>query len=105
MQNQQTKSKVIKKVIALAIGLLMNPFLLWIVFLVDSPTSNEWLHGKSLLERTPFAYIYFWSSVILSGNPPSFELAILAAIISNTILYSGLIYFTLNLFRKRQNYL
>jgi hypothetical protein len=91
-----TKSKFIKKTIALSIGLLMNPILLVIVYLVDSPTSNEWLQGKALLERTPFSYTYFWSSVFLPGNPPNFSVAMLAAIISNTILYSVLIYTVLN---------
>jgi len=92
-----TKSEFLKRTIALSIGVLVNPILFVIICLVDSPTSNEWLHGKPLLERTPFAYTYFWSSVFLPGNPPNLGTAMLAAIISNTILYSVLSYIVLNL--------
>ena len=90
-----TNSKFIKKT-ALSTWVLMNPILFLIVIWVDSPNSNEWLHGKPLLERTPFAYSYFWSSAFLPGDPPNFELAMVTAIISNTILYSVLSYIVLN---------
>jgi hypothetical protein len=95
------ESKFKNKIISLIVGILMNPILLVIIFLVDSPTSNVWLHGKPLLERTPFAYTYFWSSVFLPGNPPAAEPAMLAAVITNTCLYFVLSYFILGQIRKK----
>src|SRR5437868_3406636 len=95
-----TESRVAR--IALTVGILMNPILLLIVFFVDSPhTSNVWLHGKPLLERTPFAYTFFWSSVFLPGNPPSFEMTMFAAFISNTTLYCVFSYFILSHLRNK----
>ena len=96
-----TKPRFKDHVIALTVGILMNPIVLLIVFFVDSPTSNVWLHGKPLLERTPFAYTFFWSSIFLPGNPPSFDLVLWVAITSNTILYYFLTYFILNNLRKK----
>jgi hypothetical protein len=84
-----------KKLWAFLIGILMNPILFTIVLYVDSAPSNMWLN-KPLLERTPFAYIFYWSSVFLPGNPPNLELELLLAIISNTILYFTLSYILLN---------
>ena len=102
IQKLETEQRVINLIIAILLGLLMNPILIALVFVVDSPTSNEWLHGKPLLERTPFAYTYFWSSVFLPGNPPNLKAAFLLAVISNTILYASLIYILLNYLVSRR---
>jgi hypothetical protein len=91
-----------RKMWALLIGILMNPILFTIVLFVDSPSSNEWLN-KPLLERTPFAYIYFWSSVFLPGNPPDLGVELALAVISNTILYFLLSYFVLSLLGSDEN--
>lgn len=80
----------------------MNPILLFITFWIDSPNSNVLFHGKPLLERTPIAYAYFWSSTFLPGNPPTFEVAVSAAFISNTLLYSGLSYLIMSRLGKQQ---
>lgn len=71
MKSQHTESEFRNKVIALLIGIVMNPILLTIIVWADSPlSSNEWLHGKPLLERTPFAYVFFWAGAVL---PKTFD--------------------------------
>ncbi len=92
-----------KIIISLLIGILMNPILFAIVMWADSPlTSNEWLHGKPLLERTPFAYIFYWAYVFLPKTSDYFGMKFLFAVIGNTILYSLLSYILLTFFKRQQ---
>lgn len=100
MYLQKTKFRNI--VIALLVGILMNPILLSIIIWVDSPTSNE-MYQKSLLERTPFAYVYFWAGAFLPDKPIYFGMELLFCVIGNTILYAVLSYFALTLLGTDQN--
>ena len=96
------KRRFINKLIALLIGFLMNPVLLIAVFLADAHGGNIADSGAkgTLLERTSFAYIYFWSSVVVPDDPRYFEVELLLAVISNTILYTILSYIWLNYLDK-----
>jgi hypothetical protein len=93
-----TQSKSLNIVIALLIGILMNPFLFAIVFFVDSAGGNVADSGAkgTLLERTPFAYVYFWAGAFLPDNPAYTEAELLLAVIGNTILYATLSYIVLS---------
>ncbi len=96
------KRRFINKLIALLIGFLMNPVLLIAVFLADAHGGNIADSGAkgTLLERTSFAYIYFWSSVVVPDDSRYFEVELLLAVISNTILYTILSYIWLNYLDK-----
>lgn len=88
------RTKAFNTVIALLIGILMNPILFAIVFIVDS-AGNSVLKG-TLLERTPFAYIYFWAGAFLPDNPVYDEAKLWLIVIANTILYTALSYIVLS---------
>ena len=86
--------KALNIVIALLIGILMNPVLFAIVFIVDAARAN--VAKGTLLERTPFAYIYLWAAAFLPDNPAYFEAKLWLVVIANTILYAALSYIVLS---------
>jgi hypothetical protein len=103
VQNEIKKLRFINKPIALSIGILMNPVLFGIVFFVDAYNKTADSGTQiTLLERTPFAYIYFWASAFLPLNPTDPTTHFLLAVVGNTVLYTFLSYFILSRLRSEK---
>lgn len=86
--------KALNIIIALLIGILTNPVLIAIVFIVDAAGGN--VAKGTLLDRTPFAYIYLWAGAFLPDDPAYYEAKTWLVVVSNTILYAALSYFALS---------
>ena len=83
----------------------MNPILFATVFFVDAAGGNIADSGAkgTLLERTPFAYVYFWPAAFLPDDPAYDGAELLLVIIGNTIFYSVFGYFILTCLRNGRN--
>jgi|SRR4051794_15101706 hypothetical protein len=82
--------------ISVLVGILINPVLFILVVFADlfREGFDSSKPGVILLDRTPFAWFYFWSCIFLTDHT-NFEAAISLAVITNTILYFSLSYLLL----------
>lgn len=87
----------VKLVISLLIGILINPLLFLVVVFVDVKGSDS--DQGDLLDRTPFAWTYFWSSIFINYRSESF-FSLVLAIITNTVMYFILSYVLLTIYER-----
>jgi hypothetical protein len=86
------------KILALLIGILMNPFLIGAIFMIDPGImSKPVLFPISIFHQMPFGYMFCWSIAVLPENPLDLRAATMLPLIANPLLYFTLTYGLLRL--------
>lgn len=85
--------------LSLFFGMVITIGLFVLVLIVDITTANS-SNGVILIERTPFAWIFFWSIIILS-DWTNFSDIFLTAVIANMFVFSTLAYIFMRRWEKK----
>lgn len=92
-----------EKILSVLIAVMMNPVLLFTIFIIDPGTLSRGLFPISIFHQAPFGYMFCWSIVVLPTNPLDLRAATLLPLIINPILYFALSYGLLSLLKRNKN--